>query len=280
MMCAMNSNATSPLPEIDSNLLQTLVMDVALAVLAGDEKCQVSHKSDGSWVTQVDIALQKELHAVLCRHWPDIPLLGEEMDLSNQRRVMSSEAFWCLDPLDGTTNFVSGIPFFAISLALVRNGEVVCAVVYDPSHRECFRADIGRGAWLNDQPLTLPFQGSELAQCVALVDFKRLPKHLVERIAERSPYRSQRSLGSVALEWCWLAAGRAQLYLHGAQRIWDYAAGLLIFKESGGCGCIMDLVSGDCLGIDREIEARAAIGASEQALLQQWKDWLYAADPD
>ena len=277
----MNMYAENAYQDINSSLLQSLLVEVAGLFFKVRNTGEISQKPDGSLVTQVDIGLQKEIEKILHLRWPNIPLLGEEMDLRDQRRVMSSSIFWCLDPLDGTTNFANEIPFFAISLALVRNGEVISGVVYDPMHNECFRADADQGAWLNDQPLSLSQQSRDLAQCVALVDFKRLPNSLILKIAKHSPYRSQRSLGAVALEWCWLAAGRAQLYLHGAQRIWDYAAGLLIFKESGGCGCIMDLVNGECLGIDRDIEAHAAIGANDQVLLQQWKDWLYdAADTD
>ena len=276
----MNNNSTPDFAPVTSHVLQSLVVDVATRVFDDSRDYAVSHKADGSLVTFYDTALQREIMEALHQQWPDIPLLGEEMDLPEQRRVMSNQAYWCLDPLDGTTNFAHGIPFYGVSLALVQGGVVVAGVVYDPSHQECFRADAGKGAWLNDQPLRLAPQDKPLKECVALVDFKRLPKSLIWKIGTSQPYRSQRSLGSVALEWCWLASNRAQLYLHGAQRIWDYAAGLLIFKEAGGCGCIMDLVTGRCLETDRDIEAHAAIGASQQMLLQQWKDWLYAPDAD
>ncbi|MCG8426084.1 MAG: inositol monophosphatase family protein [Chromatiales bacterium] len=261
---------------IDSGILQMLVVDAVMAVFEdGFNTGAVNEKDDGSLVTAVDTELQSRIEGLLKARWPEIPLLGEEMTLSEQRRVMSSPAFWCLDPLDGTTNFAHGIPFFATSLALIVDGQVVSGVVFDPSRRECFRADLGQGAWLNDHPLAVRSEGEALNQCVALVDLKRLPRAVITKLAERAPYRSQRSLGAVALEWCWLAAGRGQLYLHGAQRLWDYAAGLLVFKEAGGCGCIMDLDSGECLGMDRDIEAHAALGASAQSLLEQWRRWLY-----
>lgn len=274
----MNDQLIVGASSVDSLALQSLVVDVASAIFGEGRACNVREKADGSLVTSYDTALQQALSAALQQRWPDIPLLGEEMTLPLQRRIMSGRAYWCLDPLDGTTNFVHDIPFYSVSLALVLDGVVVSGVVYDPVHQECFRADADRGAWLNDQRLDLTTRMVSLGQSVALVDFKRLPGSLIRRLSTAWPYRSQRGLGSVALEWCWLAAGRAQLYLHGAQRLWDYAAGLLIFREAGGCGCIMDLVTGVCLEIDRDIEAHAAIGASQSELLLEWKEWLYADD--
>src|SRR5690606_12906787 len=125
----------------------------------------------------------------------------------------SGEALWCLDPIDGTSNFASGMPFFSISLALIEKGEVTLGVVYDPVMNECFSAKKGAGAWLNGQRLNAEISGLALNQTLAIIDFKRLPKSLCQRLVDEKPYGSQRSLGSIALELCWLAAGRAQLYL-------------------------------------------------------------------
>ena len=89
----------------------------------------------------------------------------------------------------------------------------------------------GQGAWLNGEPLAQR-PPVPLAEGVALIDLKRLPRGLASRLASDPPYQSQRSFGAVALDWCWLAAGRCQVYLHGQQKLWDYAAGCLILRGS------------------------------------------------
>jgi len=264
-----------------SDVLQQLVVDVAeQEIMPRRQRVHARRKVDGSLVTDADLAAQDSLCRKLLERWPDIPLLGEEMSCEEQGAIQAKGEYWCLDPLDGTTNFANGIPFFAISLALVRKGRSDIGVVYDPNRGECFRADRGKGAWLNDQPLVLSSDVIGLDQCVALVDFKRLPKALTWRLAGGPPYRSQRSLGAVTLEWCWLAAGRCQLYLHGAQKPWDYAAGKLIFEEAGGVSCLLDEPGGECIQPAGKSVALAAIGASNQDLLFQWQAWISAAGSD
>ena len=98
-----------------------------------------------------------------------------------------------------------------------------------------------------------------------MVDFKRLPATLGCNLATHPPYRSQRSIGSVALDWCWLAAGRLQLYLHGGQRLWDYAAGRLIFAEAGGILNLSDRLD-SLQHYTLDLEPKIAIGTVNQTL--------------
>ena len=193
-------------------------------------------KADGSLVTAADHAAQNHLEAELAVGWPDLPLLGEETPLAEQERILRQHqaGFWCLDPLDGTSNFTAGVPFFAVSLARVGVDGPDLGVVYDPLRDECFAAAAGQGAWLNDQPLRVPMADIPLKRALAVVDMKRLDASLASRLAAHPPYGSQRNFGSCALEWCWLADGRVHCYLHGGQKLWDYAAGLLILLEAGG----------------------------------------------
>ena len=158
-----------------------------------------------------------------------------EMEHSDQVSICRSSAqgYWVVDPLDGTTNFSSGFLCFGISVALVITGKSRLAVVYDPVHKECFSAEAGGGAYLNERRMICN-QTQRLAECIANVDYKRLVGELAVRLVHSPPYRSQRNLGSSVLEWCWLAAGRIQLYLHGGQKLWDFAAGYLILREAGG----------------------------------------------
>jgi len=229
-------------------------------------------KQDGSVVTEADIAMQSRLKQGLAARWPQYAFLGEEMDEDEQSALLRGDAagVWCVDPLDGTSNFAAGIPFFAVSLALLVGGEPVLGVVYDPLRRECFSARRGGGAYLNEQRLAVARPAITLKQAVAIVDFKRLSPALAQRLVTQAPYASQRSFGSVALDWCWIAAGRGDVYLHGKQNIWDLAAGSLVLAEAGGQGLTL---AGEPV-YRAELAPRSAVAALDGALFQEWLTWL------
>ena len=235
-------------------------------------------KPDGSLITAADLAMQRRLQEALAAGWPDIELLGEEMPAERQRNLLESAgtALWCLDPLDGTSNFASGIPFFAVSLALLVGGTVQAAWVHDPVRDECFSAVSGAGAQLNGLTLHPRHSAQRLSDAMAIVDLKRLPPALVSAVAQRAPFRSQRSFGSVALDWCWIASGRCQVYLHGGQKLWDYAAGQLILRESGAVGGILAAYDGDW-SERPTLQPRIGIAAASSRLLTEWRDWVGAA---
>ncbi|HID48543.1 MAG TPA: inositol monophosphatase family protein [Chromatiales bacterium] len=256
----------------DLNTLQALVTTAAheelLPRFAHVERQQ---KADGSLLTEADLAMQSRLLTELANHWPDIALLGEEMPAEEQRRLLQSgQAVWCLDPLDGTRNFAAGIPYFSVSLALLQDRQVVLGLVVDPVRNEVFTARAGQGAHLNGQSLALRETGLTLAETTAIVDFKRLDPALSARLVTDTPYASQRSFGSVALDWCWLAAGRGHLYLHGKQNIWDYAAGQLVFQEAGGHAATLE---GEEI-FRNERKPRAVAAAVDQPLFASWARWL------
>ncbi len=256
----------------------------ALLTQAAEEELQSrftrvvsQHKADGSLITEADMAMQTRVIEELTGRWPDVAVLGEEMGEAEQQAILRGEqAFWCLDPLDGTTNFASGIPYYAVSLALVSGGQVQAGWVLDPQRGECFSARRGEGAWLNDRPLQTRKGPASLDECVALVDFKRLPAGLAQSLAQRPPFRSQRSFGAVALDWCWIAAGRSQIYLHGRQNLWDYAAGSLVLAEAGGSVCVADGPAQDCGG-DLRLGSRTGIGAVDADLFETWRTWIREA---
>lgn len=230
------------------------------------------HKADGSIVTEADLVVQQRIRTALREEWPQQAFLGEEMTHAEQEQALGKleQGVWCLDPLDGTNNFASGIPYYAVSLAFLRTDGVQLAIVYDPSREECFSALRGQGAWLNDQPLQADPATLTLRETLALVDFKRLPADLVARLAQRPPYASQRSFGAVALDWCWLACGRVQIYLHGGQKLWDYAAGQLILQEAGGRSIALDGRPVYQAGL----QTRSAIAALDPGLFEAWREWL------
>jgi myo-inositol-1(or 4)-monophosphatase len=233
-------------------------------------------KDDGSLVTEADVAMQRRVQAELAGHWPQYEFLGEEMAGHEHERLAAAAGLWCLDPLDGTSNFAAGLPFFSVSLALLLHGRPQIGLVYDPVRDECFSAQRGRGAWLNGRslgpraPLDLP-----LHRAIAVVDFKRLDRPLAERLGGSPPFGSQRNFGSSALDWCWLADGRFHLYLHGGQKLWDYAAGRLILAEAGGHAVTL---AGEEVFVAR-IEPRSVVAARDAGLFAEWREWLRGAAP-
>jgi myo-inositol-1(or 4)-monophosphatase len=234
---------------------------------------KVAHarKDDGSLFTEADLAAQKALIERLQAIAP-YPVLGEEMDDDVHKRLWheGADGLWCVDPIDGTTNFVSGMPYFAMSIALMKQGRPVLGVVYDPQADESFHAEVGGGAWLDGERLPLKTAPERLDRCIAGVDFKRIPRALAGRLAAEHPYSSQRNLGASTLDWCYLAAGRLHVYLHGGQKLWDYAAGALILAESGGR--VSQLGGGEFWAGDPW--TRSAVAARTPVLHEQWSHWL------
>ncbi|MBI5005603.1 MAG: inositol monophosphatase family protein [Nitrosomonadales bacterium] len=229
-------------------------------------------KSDGSLLTATDIALQESIARILSNHFPEILVLGEEMAEEVQAAILATGDCWLLDPLDGTSNFSHGIPVYTVSLALMQQGEVVAGMVYDPNRDECFHALKGQGAYLDQQALDRRHdEPCELRHAMAMIDTKRLPNDLAIAIATQHPYHSQRSFGSVALDWCWLASGRIQTYLHGKQKLWDFAAGALVAQEAG---CLTSTMQdAHILGTPLTLAARSAVGACP-SLAATWPEWI------
>lgn len=263
---------------IDIDKLIPLIIETADQEILPRFQHTSSHaKADGTPVTEADLSTQRRMTEALAALYPEIPLLGEEMPHAQQLQVLGSSVngFWCLDPLDGTSNFVAGMPCFAVSLAYLKQGQVEAGIIYDPVRQECFHALNGQGAWLNGHALTLGYENLSMSESVAMVDFKRLPKKLASNLATQPPYRSQRSIGSVALDWCWLAAGRLQLYLHGGQRLWDFAAGRLIFAEAGGVSRMLDQ-STQTESTTIDLQPNIAQAAVNQPLFDAWTGWIAA----
>ncbi len=229
------------------------------------------YKTDGSVVTEADLIMQSRLTDALRSAYPDIRLLGEEMSAEEQQELLSSElALWCLDPIDGTSNFAAGVPYFCVSLALIEQGSVTLGIIYDPIRDECFSAQRNQGASLNGEVLSSKPTGLSLSRSIALIDFKRLSPELATKLVTHRPYASQRSLGSIALELCWIAAGRGHVYLHAKQQLWDYAAAQLILSEAGAFACTLE---GQSLS-SSQLKPLSTIAALDEELFKQWCDYL------
>ncbi len=270
-----------PLAQTELRLEQSLVSQVGDAVrrVAAREVMprylKVAHRSkaDGSLCTEADLAAQEALRTEL-QAIQALPVVAEEMSEEEQTEQWRAgdAGLWCVDPIDGTSNFVNGLPYFAISVALMRGGKSVLGVIYDPVADELFHAERGGGAYLGTQRLPLKAQIPSLRGAMANVDFKRLEPKLSANLVSAPPYMSQRNYGAGTLEWCYLAAGRFDLYLHGGQKLWDYAAGSLILEEAGGCVSTLD---------QDDFEAgnrwkRSIIATRSPALFQPWRDWVRA----
>ncbi|UDM16127.1 inositol monophosphatase family protein [Vogesella sp. XCS3] len=233
-----------------------------------------TRKEDGSLFTEADLAcqqvLQQRLPAILA-----YPVLGEEMTVAEQDALWAANqaGLWVVDPIDGTTNFVNGLPYFAVSVALMINGVSELGVIYNPVSDEMFYARRGCGAYLNGQRLPLKTVANSMGDAIAAVEIKYLRSgKLAARMGSVAPFGSQRSMGSSTLDWCFLAAGRYDIYLHGGQRLWDYAAGAVILEEAGGR--IASLNTDDYWA--DTIWKRSAIAALNPELFAQWHKWVRA----
>jgi len=252
-------------------LINHVISASELELLPRFNQVKRDYKADGSIVTKADLAMQNSLHKALQQAYPDIELLGEEMSAKQQHDLLASgKPLWCLDPVDGTSNFAAGVPYFSVSLALIMDGQVTLGLVYDPIRQECFYAQRGQGAWLNDQKLSPHNVGLNLKQSIALIDFKRLTPQLSTQLITDVPYASQRNFGSIALELSWIAAGRSHIYLHGKQQLWDYAAALLILDEAGGYSCTL---AGKPVS-DNQLTPKSTVAALDKKLFTDWCQYL------
>ena len=198
----------------------------------GSEK-EVSHKGKGNLVTQVDILSEKCIVELLKREYPDHNILSEE---SNSSTPVAGYT-WIIDPLDGTNNYVFGIPFFCTNIALVKDEDILLGVTYDPLRRELFRAERGQGAYLNDSAIHVSKESSLGASLVGLdlgYSYEQGSELLDITSKLWGHVHCLRIMGSASLGLAYVACGRVNLYFHRFVYPWDIASGLLLIREAGG----------------------------------------------
>jgi myo-inositol-1(or 4)-monophosphatase len=200
-------------------------------------------KGPSDLVTEADLASQECVREKLLSRFPNHGFLAEE-----NASIPSREGGlrWVVDPLDGTVNYVHGVPGFAVSIALEQAGKPLVGVVFDPILGECYSAVAGGGAYLNDRPIRVT-EVTRLSQALVATSFSpKVPRDSPEistfaEILVRS--QSTRRMGSAALNLCYLAAGRFDAYFALNTKIWDVAAGVLLVREA--CGTITDISGGE-----------------------------------
>ena len=200
---------------------------------------QVSAREKGpsDLVTEADLASQQLIRRILMEAFPEHAFLGEEDDETTCEATNQSEYRWIADPLDGTTNYVHGVPHFCVSLALERAGELLVGAVFNPVADECYTAAAGKGAFLNGSAIRTSGV-TRLPEALAATGFPTVvtPDSPDLQLFLKAVRRCQavRRTGSCALNLCYLAAGRFDVTWAHSAKIWDVAAGVLIIREAGG----------------------------------------------
>jgi myo-inositol-1(or 4)-monophosphatase len=199
------------------------------------ENLQVSLKGPANFVTMADKRAEEMLYTDLNKARPGYGFIGEE---GGSREGQDKTHTWIVDPLDGTTNFLHGIPHFAISVGLQREGTIIAGVIYNPANDELYMAERGKGAFLNDQRLRVAGR-RKLSECVIACGLPHMGRgdlelSRLELTAIQARVAGLRRFGAAALDLAFVAAGRFDGYWERDLQPWDMAAGQIIVREAGG----------------------------------------------
>jgi len=205
------------------------------------EHLQVSLKGPANFVSLADKRAEEVLYKDLAKARPGYGFIGEE---GGNREGADKSHTWIVDPLDGTTNFLHGIPQFAISIGLQREGTIIAGVIYNPANDELYIAERGKGAFLNDQRLRVAGR-RQLNECVIACGLPHIGRgdHGLSRdeMTELQPrVAGLRRFGAAALDMAWVAAGRFDGYWERNISPWDVAAGIALVREAGGYATDLD----------------------------------------
>lgn len=198
-------------------------------------KNHIEEKGLNNLVSYVDKEAEQKIVSGLTKIFPEAGFLTEEGTIAQNE---SAEWQWIIDPLDGTTNFIHGIPFYCVSVALAQDGDIIIGIIYDPNLDECFHAIKGKGAFLNTKPITVSASTS-LAHSVVATGFPHRSFERMEEYIQSLEYffrntRSLRRLGAAALDMAYVACGRMDAFFELKLMPWDIAAGTLLVREAQG----------------------------------------------
>ncbi len=224
------------------------------------ELIKVSAKRDKDFVTEVDKAAEEAIIGVLKEAYPEHAILAEESGASGD-----SEYVWIIDPLDGTTNFIHGVPQYAISIALAHKGVLTHAVVYDPTRNELFTAVKGGGAYLNERRIRVS-KRIRLNEVLVGTGFPfRYFEHVDAYMGMLRDFMHKtagvRRPGAAALDLAWVAAGRLDGFWELGLSPWDMAAGALLITEAGG-------LVGDLTGEAKYLDTGNIVGGNPKVFVQ------------
>ena len=199
------------------------------------EHLQVSLKGPANFVSLADKRAEEMLYSDLAKARPGYGFIGEE---GGNREGADKTHTWIVDPLDGTTNFLHGIPQFAISIGLAREGTIIAGVIYNPANEELYIAERGKGAFLNDQRLRVAGR-RKLGECVIACGLPHIGRgdHELSRLGMteiQNKVAGLRRFGAASLDMAFVAAGRLDGYWERNLQSWDMAAGQIIVREAGG----------------------------------------------
>ena len=206
------------------------------------EKLQVSVKGQNDFVTMADIKAQQIIHYELSRSRTDHGFLMEEGKIKNN--INENEYTWIIDPIDGTLNFMNGIPYFAISIALNCKDKIIAGVVYDPVHNDFYWAEEGIGAYINNQRLRVKnkktLDKSIIALGIPFLGRGDHQQHIKIQQEVMSKVAGLRRFGAASLDLAFVAAGRVDGFWEFGLSTWDVAAGIILVKEAGGLAIGID----------------------------------------
>ncbi len=200
------------------------------------EAVRISQKQVNDYVTEVDHASEQAIIETLLTAYPGHGIMAEES--GNEHGAKDSEFVWIIDPLDGTTNFIHGFPFYCVSIALAVKGKIEQAVVYDPTRNDLYTATKGRGAFVNDRRLRVS-KRTDLRQCLLATGFPfregdNFKQHLAILGDIMPRTAGLRRPGAAALDLAYVAAGLTDGFFETGLQPWDVAAGSLLVTEAGG----------------------------------------------
>ena len=226
-----------PLLSPEINILEKICTKVSKIIIRdfGEiEKLQVSKKGPGDFVTKTDRKVEKIIIEELEKARPNYGFIAEESGQSKN----DSEFNWVIDPIDGTSNFMHGIPHFAVSIALEKKGEIISGMICDPIKNEFFFAEKGRGAYVNNRRIRVSSR-KNLDEIIGLYGCPPMSKIKGNKVFDQIKKASMdihklRNYGSAALDFAYVASGRADFAWYDHLQYWDYAAGKIILLEAGG----------------------------------------------
>ena len=213
------------------------------------EKLQVSKKGPNDFVTNADFKAEKIIIEELNKAKPNYSIISEENGIVNNRDKNNT---WIIDPIDGTINFLHGVPHFAISIALKSDDEIISGLIFDPIKNEMFYAEKNNGAFLNNQRIRVS-KKNKLSDCLFVTNNK----------LNNDPGLTYRKSGCAALDMAYVASGRYDGFFQHNLCLWDIAAGIILVKEAGG---ILNEIN---LSINKNIKIIASSGDINAKLLEK-----------